>query len=151
MERLMEKDLEKVVEEVVENGLEKVAWVHVRDGALLVARNRGRRLFYLPGGRREPEESHAQTLVREVMEELGVRLDPSTMRSVAEVTAPRDGAPGLVRMSCYTAAHLGALGDLVPAGEVVELGWFTVADYARVTVAEQQVIDLLVARGQMAG
>lgn len=128
--------------------MEKVAWVHLRDGALLVARNRGRRLFYLPGGRREPDESHAQTLVREVMEELGVRIDPSTMRSVAEVTAPRDGAPGLVRMSCYTTAHLG---DLVPAGEVVELGWFTVADYGRVTVAEQQVIDVLVARGQMTG
>ena len=128
--------------------MEKVAWVHLRDGRLLVARNRGRQLFYLPGGRREPGESHAETLVREAREELGVRIEASTMRRVAEVTAPRDGAPGLVRMTCYTAAHQG---DLVPSGEIAEVGWFTLADYGRVTVAEQQVIDLLVARGQMTG
>lgn len=128
--------------------MEKVAWVLIRDGRLLVARNRGRERFYLPGGRREPDECHADTLVREAMEELGVRIDPSTMRLVAEVTAPRDGAPGLVRMACYTAEHLG---DLVPANEIAEVGWFTVADYGRVTLAEQQVIDRLVADGQMVG
>lgn len=126
--------------------MEKVAWVLVRHGRLLVARNRGRDLFYLPGGRRQPDESHAETLVREAMEELGVWIDPSTMRLVAEVTAPRDGAPGLLRMACYTAEHLG---DLVPANEIVEVGWFTAADYGRVTVAEQQVIDRLMADGQM--
>jgi 8-oxo-dGTP diphosphatase len=128
--------------------VEKVAWVLIREGRLLVARNRGRDLFYLPGGRPEPDESHADTLVREAMEELSVRISPSTMRLVAEVTAPRDGAPGLVRMTCYTAEHVG---DLVPANEIVEVGWFTVADYARVTVAEQQVIDRLVTDGQMVG
>jgi 8-oxo-dGTP pyrophosphatase MutT (NUDIX family) len=128
--------------------VEKVAWVLIRHGELLVARNRGRQLFYLPGGRREPDESHAETLVREAMEELSVRIDPSTMRLVAEVTAPRDGALGLVRMACYTAAHVG---DPVPTNEIVEVGWFTVADYGRVTVAEQQVIDRLVAERQSDG
>jgi 8-oxo-dGTP pyrophosphatase MutT (NUDIX family) len=129
-------------------GVEKVAWVLVRDCRLLVARNRDRELFYLPGGRREPDESHADTLVREAMEELRVRIDPSTMRLVAEVTAPRDGASDLVRMTCYTAEHMG---DIVPANEIAEVGWFTVADYGRLTSAEQQVIDQLVVAGQMVG
>lgn len=128
--------------------MEKVAWVLIREGRLLVARNRDRDLFYLPGGRPEPGESHADTLVREAMEELSVWIVPSTMRLVAEVTAPRDGAPGRVRMTCYNAEHLG---HLVPAGETVEVGWFTVADYARVTVAEQQVMEGLVADGLMVG
>ena len=69
----------------------------VRDGRLLVARNRGRDLFYLPGGRRELEEFDADTLSREAMEELGVQLLPTTMQLIADVTAPRDGAPGFVR------------------------------------------------------
>ncbi|GAA4200186.1 hypothetical protein [Actinocatenispora rupis] len=41
--------------------LEKVAWAYVRDGRLLVARNHGRALFYLPGGRREPGETATGT------------------------------------------------------------------------------------------
>lgn len=56
-----------------------MAWVLVRDGRLLVARNRGRDLFYLPGGRRELEASDADTLSRGAMEELGVQLLPTTM------------------------------------------------------------------------
>ena len=120
----------------------------IRDGKLLVARNLGRDLFYLPGGGQEPEESPADTLMREVMEELGVRILPHTMRHMVTVTAPRDAAPGLVSMACYTAEHHG---DLAPANEIVELGWFTRADHGRVTRAEQQVIDFLVTDGQMVG
>ncbi len=51
-------------------------------------------------------------------------------------------------MTCYSADHLG---DLVPADEIVEVGWFTIADYGRVTVAEQKVIDRLVADDRMLG
>jgi hypothetical protein len=80
------------------------------------------------------------------MEELGVQLLPTAMQLIADVTAPRDGAPGFVRMACYSAEHRG---EPAPANEVVEVGWFTAADYDRVTRAEQQVIDLLVERGQM--
>jgi 8-oxo-dGTP pyrophosphatase MutT (NUDIX family) len=127
--------------------VDKVAWVLVRAGRLLVARNRGRELFYLPGGRREAGESDTDALVREIREELGVRILSTTMRPVAEVTAPRDGAPGLVRMRCYTAAHEG---EPAPASEIVELAWVTADDDDRVTRAEQQVIDLLVREGRLA-
>jgi 8-oxo-dGTP pyrophosphatase MutT (NUDIX family) len=126
--------------------VEKVAWVLVRDGRLLVARNHGRDLFYLPGGRREPGETDSETLVREVREELSVTIDPSTMQLVAEVTAPRDGSPGLVTMRCYTTDHRG---DPAPASEIAELAWITAADLGRVTVAEQQVMDRLAASGAM--
>jgi 8-oxo-dGTP pyrophosphatase MutT (NUDIX family) len=126
--------------------MEKVAWVLVRDGRLLVTRNHGRKLFYLPGGRQEPGETHAETLVREVEEELGVRVDTATMRLAGEVTAARDGGQGTVRMICYSAEHSGAL---VPSNEIAEVAWVTVADYDRVTGAEQQVIAQLVADGRM--
>ena len=70
--------------------MDKVAWVLVRDGRLLVARNRGRDLCYLPGGRRGPEESDADVMSREAMEELGVQILPTSMQLIANVTAPRD-------------------------------------------------------------
>jgi hypothetical protein len=43
----------------------KVAWVLVRDGRLLIAGNRGRDLFYLPGGRRERAEQQVMDLLVE--------------------------------------------------------------------------------------
>jgi 8-oxo-dGTP diphosphatase len=126
--------------------VEKVAWVLVRDGRLLVVRNHGRDLFYLPGGRRETGEIDSETLVREVREELGVTIDPSTMQLVAEVVAPRDGSRDEVTMTCYTAEHRG---DPAPANEIAELAWITVADRGRVTVAEQHVMCRLAASGAM--
>jgi 8-oxo-dGTP diphosphatase len=126
--------------------VEKVAWVLVRDGRLLVARNHGRDLFYLPGGRRERDESDSETLVREAREELGVTINASTMQLVAQVTAPRDGSPGEVTMTCYLADYRG---EPAPASEIAELAWITPADRDRVTVAEQQVTDCLAASGAM--
>ncbi|BCJ33596.1 DNA mismatch repair protein MutT [Actinocatenispora thailandica] len=111
-----------------------------------MARNTGRRLFYLPGGRREAGESRAETLVREAHEELGVRIDPTTMRHFGTWVAMGDARPELFRMVCFTASYAG---EPRPLGEIAELGWFGYRDYARVTVAEQYVFDALRADGRL--
>ena len=126
--------------------MEKIAWVVIRDGRLLVARNQGRGKFYLPGGHLEPGETDAQTLAREIAEELTAVIVESTMRHVATVTADRDGAAGTVHMTCYAADHHG---ELVPASEIAEIAWVTGADFDRVSPAEQQVIAILLAIGQL--
>ena len=126
--------------------MEKIAWVVIRDGRLLVARNQGREKFYLPGGRQEPGETDAQTLAREIAEELTAVIVESTMRHVATVTADRDGADGSVHMTCYAADHHG---KLVPASEIAEVAWVTGADLDQVSPAEQQVMAILMARGQL--
>lgn len=120
--------------------LEKVAWAYVRDGRLLVARNHGRTLFHLPGDQREPGETDARTLVREVDEELGVRIDPATMRHVGIWLARRDGLAETFRLICYTADHRGTP---APRAEIAELAWFTSADRDRGTEAERCVLDAL--------
>ena len=45
--------------------VDALAWVCVRDGRVLKVRSRGKDVFYLPGGKREPGESDAAALVRE--------------------------------------------------------------------------------------
>lgn len=126
---------------------EKVAWVLVRDGRVLVTRNHGVDLFYFPGGKREPGESDAETLAREIDEELRSRVDPATMTHVGtfETRREHDGRPEF-RMICYTAEYSG---PLLPSREVAESDWFGYGDRARVSTVDQMVFDMLRDSGRL--
>jgi 8-oxo-dGTP diphosphatase len=54
--------------------IDKIAWIRLADGKILSTRSRGKDVYYLPGGKREPGETDVQTLVREVREELDVAI-----------------------------------------------------------------------------
>ncbi len=55
-------------------------------GRLLVVRKRGTQIWMQPGGKPEPGESPAETLARELHEELGVRLDPAELEPLGTFT-----------------------------------------------------------------
>jgi 8-oxo-dGTP diphosphatase len=128
--------------------LDVLAWVRVRDGRVLAVRSRGRDAFYLPGGKREPGESDVRALVREVAEELGVRLDPLSVSLVAEIRAPSHGpvARPVVRMRCYEAT---GRGGAVPGAEIEELAWLSAADRHRLAPAARLLVDRLVEDGRL--
>ena len=46
--------------------IDKVAWIRLADGKILSTRSRGKDVYYLPRGKREPGETDVQTLVREI-------------------------------------------------------------------------------------
>lgn len=123
---------------------EKVAWVLLRDGRVLVTRNHGIDLFYFPGGHRERGESDAQTLVREIDEELQTVIDPDSM---VHVGTYETGSPDpRFRMICYTADHDG---PLAPSQEIAEKAWFGYVDRDRVSLADQLVFDTLHTTGRL--
>jgi 8-oxo-dGTP diphosphatase len=126
---------------------EKLAWVLIRQGRVLVTRNQGRDLFYFPGGMREPGESDAQALLREIDEELQVTLDEATMAHLVTVQAQGDASTAEIRMICYTAEHRG---ELVPDHEIAELAWLAYAERDHVSPPDQLVFDALHATGQLA-
>ncbi|GAA3589644.1 NUDIX domain-containing protein [Nonomuraea rosea] len=124
---------------------EKVAWILLRDQRVLVTRNRGRELFYFPGGKREPGESDDQTLVREIDEELQAAIDAGSMVHFGTFEIPAGHpAHGPFRMICYTAGHRG---ELIPSQEIEEKAWFRHADRDRVTAVDAMVFDALHERG----
>ncbi len=129
--------------------IDTVAWVRVEDGRVLCARPRGKDVFYVPGGKREGAESDLQTLVREIHEELAVRLDPRTAVHVGTYEAAGPGLPDgtVVRMACYTATHHG---EPTPSSEIEELAWFGYADRDRVPPVDRLLFADLRAAGQLA-
>jgi 8-oxo-dGTP diphosphatase len=128
--------------------IDKVAWILVDGGAVLSSRNRGRDVFYLPGGKREPGESDLETLIREVREELSVEIVAGSAAHLGTFEAAAHGQPPgtLVTMSCYTAGYAG---DLRPDNEIEEIGWLTYADRDRVSAVDRLVFDHLREQGQL--
>ncbi|MGA8256628.1 MAG: precorrin-6y C5,15-methyltransferase (decarboxylating) subunit CbiE [Nocardioides sp.] len=103
-----------------------VAAVCLRDerGRILTVRKRGTGAFMLPGGKIEPGETPAQTAVREIEEEVGLRLDH--VEPLGHFVADAANEPGhLVDSEVFTAEHVG---EPVRAGEIDELRWLDPGD-----------------------
>ncbi|GAA1394326.1 HAD-IA family hydrolase [Luteococcus peritonei] len=126
--------------------IDKVALVHVRDGRLLTTRSAGRERCYLPGGKREPGEDDLAALTRELAEELGVQVDPATVRPWGVFTHEADAqaAGTVVRTTAMTAD---VAGEPVASAEVDELAWLAPEDRDRMTPTIGAVVDDLLAKG----
>ena len=128
--------------------IDKVAWIHIEGARILSTRSRGKDKYYLPGGKREPGESDAQCLRREISEELAVTLKPETLRPVGIFEAQAHGHPAgrNVRMSCYAAEYEGTL---EASAEIAEFVWLTYADRERCSPVDQIIFDWLHERGEL--
>lgn len=122
--------------------IDKIAWIHIENGQILSARSKGKDTYYLPGGKREAGETDAETLVREIEEELSVQIKPETVSYFGVFEAEAHGkAEGVtVKMSCYIADYEGTL---TPASEIEELAWLSYGDRDRVSVVTQIIFDQL--------
>ncbi len=107
--------------------IDKLAWLCIKDRQVLGARSRGKTLYYIPGGKREPGESDGAALMREIAEELSVTLVAETIKYantfIAEADGKSDGT--LVKMSCYYAAFRG---EIAAASEIEAVGWLRACD-----------------------
>ncbi len=128
------------------NEIDKLAWLHLNDKQLLVARSKGKENYYIPGGKREPDESDHVALVREIKEELSVDLLLNTIKYMGTFTAQADSKPTdtLVKLTCYVAEFTGTL---QAAAEIEELRWVRYEDKACCSLVTQIVMDWLKAEG----
>ena len=87
-----------------------------------MTRSRGKQGFFLPGGKRNPEESDHAALQREILEELSAEIDPGSLQAFKHYVEQAFEEPDGVKVSLRT--YLGVLTrSPVPTNEIAEIRW----------------------------
>ncbi|MFS0893025.1 NUDIX hydrolase [Microbacterium sp. 179-I 3D3 NHS] len=111
-------------------------------GRVLVVRKHGTTRFMQPGGKPEPGESAAQTLIRELDEELGLRLAPDDLRPLGTFVSEAANEPGHRVIAEAFAATVDPSAAAVRA-EIAELRWIMPSDLATLPLAPLSTEHLL--------
>lgn len=126
--------------------IDKLAWIEIKEGKILVARSKGKEAFYIPGGKREAGESDAQALIREIREELCVDLKESSLEYYGTFSAQAHGHQEgiIVQMTCYTGEFLG---QLQPAAEIEEMDWLVFEEMEKTSHVDKIIFKDLRTKG----
>lgn len=119
--------------------IDKIAFLYLKDGKILSTLSKGKDTYYIPGGKREGNETDEETLVRECKEELTIDINKDTIKYYGTFEAQAHGkAEGiLVKMTCYMADFDG---ELKADSEVQEIKWL---DYSNLDVKISPVDTLI--------
>jgi 8-oxo-dGTP diphosphatase len=122
--------------------IDKLAWIYIENQHILSTRSKGKNTYYLPGGKREQDETDQQALLREIKEELTIDLHTETITFFGQFKAQAHGKPeGIqVRMLCYTASFSGAIHA---AAEIEEVVWLQYADREKSSPVDRLIFDFL--------
>lgn len=126
--------------------IDKIAYLCLCGGKILATRSKGKDKYYLPGGKREGNETDMETLVREVKEELTVDIveDTAVFYGVFEAQAHGKAEGVNVKMTCYTAEYTGTLRA---DSEIAEIAWLTSADIEQVSSVNKLIFADLKEKG----
>jgi 8-oxo-dGTP pyrophosphatase MutT (NUDIX family) len=108
--------------------------VAVVDERLLLVRVRTNEHWYLPGGKIEADELPERALERELIEELGIVVERSSIRYLYTVRGPAYGQPGEVELVCFSARWTNSPQAL---GEISDVQWLALRERDRFAPAVQ--------------
>lgn len=122
--------------------IDKLALFYIQNRKVLAVRSFGKSLFYMPGGKREGNETDTQALIREIEEELSVQLDSDSIHYATTLEAQADGKPAgtIVRLTCYFAEFSAAP---MAAAEIEELKYLDSSDLPICSKAAELAIEWL--------
>ncbi len=128
------------------NYIDKLAFIEIQNHKVLETKSFGKDKWYIPGGKREGNESDQDALIREIKEELSVDLIPETMKYYGTFESQAHGKPEgtIIRMTCYNAKFEG---ELKPSAEVEKLDWFDYGRREEISPVDQLIFDDLKEKG----
>ncbi len=126
--------------------IDKLAYIYIKNKEILMTLSRGKDTYYIPGGKRDGDETDHEALIREVKEELTVDLIPDSIKHYGTFTAQAHGKPvGVkVRMTCYTASFTG---EFKPNREIQDLAYYTYSQRDIIGPVDQIIFDDLKQKG----
>jgi 8-oxo-dGTP pyrophosphatase MutT (NUDIX family) len=102
--------------------IQKAGGVFIKDRQLLVTRAKGKDVFVAPGGKLEGNETAIQAIVREMMEEVQIDVDASTLEGLGTFRAQAAGNESkVVEMEVFIIRD--AIGEPIPSSEIEEIAW----------------------------
>jgi 8-oxo-dGTP pyrophosphatase MutT (NUDIX family) len=113
----------------------RIAAALIDDGAgrLLLVRKAGTDIFMQAGGKIEPGETPAAALIRELDEEIGLRVAVNDLQPIGRFSAAAANEPGY-RIDA-TVFYLRRTWEPVPAAEIEEVIWVDAATVEAMTLA----------------
>ncbi len=110
--------------------IETVVLIHIKGKKLLLVRPKSKKIFYMPGGKRDKEEDNLKALIREIKEKINLAIDPKTIDfyGVFEAQAYGKDKGVMVRVHCYTANHSGIVQS---SSEIEEVAYFSHEEYLK--------------------
>jgi len=126
--------------------IDKIAWIHTKDGKILSTLSKGKSVYYIPGGKREKGETDHETLVREIKEELDVDIILDTVEYLGVYEAQSDGANQgvVVRMTSYLGDYQG---EIKASSEIDRFDWHTISDIKKVSAVDRIIYLDLFSKG----
>lgn len=128
--------------------IDKIALIKIENRQILSTKSKGKNKYYIPGGKRENNETDAETLIREIQEELSVDIIQESIKYVGTFKAQSDGAAEgiIVKMTCYNADFSG---DLKENNEIEEIRWLNYKDLEIISEVDKIIFKHLKENGQL--
>ncbi len=126
--------------------IDKIAFIYLKDKKILSTLSKGKDAYYIPGGKREGNETDEETLIRECKEELTIDVKKETIKYYGTFKAQAHGkAEGIiVKMTCYEALFDG---NLKADSEIQEVVWLNYKDLDKISPVDKLIFEDLHQKG----